>query len=404
MSIDAGSSPSPPASLPVGEGSTDSLSHGERAAVMAQRPIHGGIRPAQLRALGLDPADTLDFSASISPLGPPEGLWDALRRVDLTAYPDPECLELREALAQSLGVGIDRVLVGNGSTELIHLLTRACLSPPAAGTKECSNAALLLTPTYGEYAGAVALAGAEVLELEARRPLGFSWDLAQAEELIRTRRPALVFLCNPNNPTGVYLGKAEVSALAHSVAQAGGLLVVDEAYLSFVEERWDGLALLEGDGQDNVVILRSMTKDYALTGLRLGYGLAAPEVTARLSRFQPDWSINGLAQAAGLVALADTGYLPAARKAVNAAKSYLTAELTGLGFGVLPSAANFLLVEVGDGGEWRDKLMRRGIFVRDCASFGLADCIRIGIRPQADCQRLVQVMAELRREGADEIE
>ena len=178
---------------------------------------------------------------------------------------------LREALAQSLGVGIDRILVGNGSTELIHLLTRACLSPPpAAGPKECSNAALLLTPTYGEYAGACALAGAEVLELEARRPLGFSWDLAQAEEIIQTRRPALVFLCNPNNPTGVYLGKAEVSALARSVAQAGGLLVVDEAYLSFVEERWDGLALLEGDGQDNVVILRSMTKDYALTGAAAG--------------------------------------------------------------------------------------------------------------------------------------
>ena len=399
MSKDIDGTPSPLGPLPRGEGGTDgSLSPRERVGVRANRPVHGGIRPAQLRALGLDPADTLDFSASISPLGPPEGLWDALRRVDLTAYPDPECLELREALAQSLGVGIDRILVGNGSTELIHLLTRACLSPPpAAGPKECSNAALLLTPTYGEYAGACALAGAEVLELEARRPLGFSWDLAQAEEIIQTLRPALVFLCNPNNPTGVYLGKAEVSALARSVAQAGGLLVVDEAYLSFVEERWDGLALLEGDGQDNVVILRSMTKDYALTGLRLGYGLAAPEVTARLSRFQPDWSVNGLAQAAGLVALADTGYLTAARKAVNSTKSYLTAALTGLGFGVLPAAANFLLVEVGDGGEWRDKLMRRGIFVRDCASFGLADCIRIGIRPQADCQRLVEVMAKLRR-------
>ena len=358
------------------------------------RPVHGGIRPAQLRALGLNPADALDFSASISPLGPPAGLWDALRQVDLTAYPDPECLELREALAQRLETAVDRILVGNGSTELIHLLARAYLSPPPAG---CANAALLLTPTYGEYAGAGALAGAEVLELSARRESGFRWDLAQAGEIIRARRPALVFLCNPNNPTGVYLDSEEVSALAQAVAQTGGLLVLDEAYLSFVAAGWNSLALLEpGSGvADNVVILRSMTKDYALTGLRLGYSLAGPEITGRLARFQPDWSVNGLAQAAGLVALADTGYLPAARQAVDAAKSYLTAALTALGFGVRPAAANFLLVEVGDGAAWQDRLMRRGIFVRDCASFGLPDCIRIGIRPMPDCQRLAAVMGDV---------
>ncbi len=361
------------------------------------RPVHGGIRPAQLRALGLNPATTRDFSASISPLGPPEGLWAALRRVDLTAYPDPECLELREALAQRLGTVIEGILVGNGSTELIHLLTRALLSPPPAG---CASAALLLTPTYGEYSGACALAGAEVLELAAARERGFRWDLSQAGEIIRACRPALVFLCNPNNPTGVYLGREEVFALARAVAPTGGLLVVDEAYLGFVEAPWDSLTLLAPDSgaANNVFLLRSMTKDYALTGLRLGYGLAGPEVIARLARLQPDWSVNGLAQAAGLVALADTSYLPAARQAVDAAKAYLTATLTALGFGVLPAAANFLLVEVGDGATWRERLMRRGLFVRDCASFGLPDCIRIGIRPMPDCQRLAAVMEELCRE------
>ncbi len=393
MSKDTSGSPSPqgkgaftinPASQGAGAGSRG-------------RPVHGGIRPAQLRALGLEPADTLDFSASISPLGPPQGLEKTLRRVDLTAYPDPECLELREALSQNLGLAIDRILVGNGSTELIHLLTRASLSPPPAG---CADTALLLGPTYGEYAGAVALAGAQVLELAARRQLGFSWDLAQAEAIIRTRRPSLIFLCNPNNPTGVYLDKKAVLDLAQWVAQAGGLLVVDEAYLNFVNQPWNSLALLEPESgaANNVIILRSMTKDYALTGLRLGYSLAAPKITSRLARFQPDWSVNGLAQAAGLVALADIGYLPAAREAVNSAKSYLVHTLTGLGFAVLPSAANFLLVEVGDGRAWRERLMRQGIFVRDCASFGLPDCIRIGIRSQPDCQRLAAAMGEPSRE------
>ena len=363
----------------------------------AGRPVHGGIRPADLRALGLRPEDVLDFSASVSPLGPPAGVWEAMQRVDLTAYPDPACLELREALSAHLarhsafltgqgGLSLGRILAGNGSTELIHLLARSCLSPPRQGA---SDSALLLTPTYGEYAGACRLAGGSVATLEARREAGFAWSLPEAAERIAAQRPSLVFLCNPNNPTGVFLPPLQVEALAQATQQAGGLLVVDEAYLGFVDQPWDTLSLL---ARDNVVLLRSMTKDYALTGLRLGYLLASEEVTARLAAFQPDWSVNGLAQAAGLAVLADDGYLPRARQAVSAAREYLTGQLTGLGFTVFPSAANFLLVQVGDGAAWRERLVRRGLFVRDCASFGLPDCIRIGIRPLADCQRLVMAM------------
>ncbi|MEK7814977.1 MAG: histidinol-phosphate transaminase [Chloroflexota bacterium] len=361
------------------------------------RPVHGGVKPAELRALGLTAEEVLDFSASVSPLGPPQGVWEALRRVDLAAYPDPACLKLREALSHRLSghgprresVAVERILVGNGSTEVIHLLARAYLSPPRPGT---TNSAFLLTPTYGEYEGACGLAGASVSGVEARRCAGFSWDLEEACCRIAAQRPSLAFLCNPNNPTGVYLRQRDVEALAEATAAAGGLLVVDEAYVSFVDHPWDSLALLD---RDNVLLLRSMTKDYALTGLRLGYSLATEEVTRRLASFQPDWSVNGLAQAAGLVALADMDYLPRARKTVAEAKEYLTAQLTSLGFTVLPSAANFLLVQVGDGATWREKLMHRGLFVRDCASFGLPDCIRVGIRPLPDCQRLVRAMAEV---------
>ena len=361
------------------------------AAGLPARPAHGGIRPAELRALGLNPAEVLDFSASVSPLGPPAGLWAALQQVDLTAYPDPECLELREALSRHTGAAVDSILVGNGSTELIHLLAPAYLRPAAAGG---GPAALLLTPTYGEYAGACAWAGAELLTLAAQRDKGFAWDLAAAAEIIQSRRPALVFLCNPNNPTGVYLSREETAALAAAVAQAGGLLVLDEAYVNFVADSWDALELLRDMG-DNLVILRSMTKDYGLTGLRLGYAMAAPGVVAQLAARQPDWSVNSLAQAAGLVALADADYLPQARAAVVAAKDYLTGELTALGYGVMPSAANFLLVSVGDGAALRERLRRRGLFVRDGASFGLPDCIRIGIRPLADCQRLAAALGEV---------
>ena len=271
------------------------------------------------------------------------------------------------------------------------MLARANLSPPRNG---CSNSVLLLTPTYGEYAGVAALAGAEVLRVEASRQQGFRWDLRQAERIILEKRPALVFLCNPNNPTGVYLGPEDVSLLAGACHRTGGLLVLDEAYLNFVEDRWDALALLSQETGHNLVLLRSMTKDYALTGLRLGYCLGEHGVIADLARLQPDWSVNGLAQAAGLLALADAGYLPAARKAVGEAKGYLTQELESLGFRVLPSSANYLLAEVGDGSGWREMLMRRGIVVRDCASFSLPDCIRIGIRSLPDCRRLVDAVRD----------
>ncbi|MCY4365372.1 MAG: histidinol-phosphate transaminase [Chloroflexi bacterium] len=363
----------------------------------AKRPVHGGIRPAQLRALGLEQADVLDFSASVSPLGPPVGLWSSLERVDLTAYPDPECLELREALADHHGISVDNILVGNGSTELIHLLARAYISESSA---HAPPRCLQFSPTYGEYAGACEMGRADMLEIRAQREAGFSWDLDRAEAEIREREPAMVFLCNPNNPTGVYLENKQVSRLCKAAGAVDSLLVLDEAYINFVEDRWDALTLMAEESGPNLVLLRSMTKDYALTGLRLGYMVAAQEVVQRLAALQPDWSVNALAQVAGVVALDDEGYLPKARHAVNASKKFLTRELNEAGFCVLRSAANFLLVEVGDGAKWRERLMSRGVFVRDCASFGLPDCIRIGIRSMPDCQRLVEaVRLEMAKDG-----
>ncbi len=359
------------------------------------RPTHGGVKPAELRALGLRPEDVLDFSASVSPIGPPVGVWEALNRVDLAAYPDPQCLLLREAISSHLSrskshiVETSRILVGNGSTEIIHLLARSYLSPPRPGA---ANAAFLLTPTYSEYAGAYRLMGASISCLDGLEQPGFKWDLELAARRISQEKPSLVFLCNPNNPTGVFLSHQDVLLLAQAAEEAGGLLVLDEAYLSFVDEPWDSLSLL---GQDQVVLVRSMTKDYGLTALRLGYSVASEQVTQRLGALQPDWSVNGLSQAAGIAALADTGYLDRARRAVSEAKEFLSTKLTDMGFSVPPSTANFLLVKVGDAASWRDKLMLQGLVVRDCTSFGLPEYIRLGIRSLPDCQRLTEAMARL---------
>ena len=360
------------------------------------RPVHGGIKEAELRALGLRLEDCLDFSASVSPLGPPEGVAEAIAAVDLTAYPDPHCLALTEAIAVHhyvQGVSDGNVIVANGSTEIIHLLTRAWVGAPPEG---CSRSALLLTPTYGEYDGAVRISGGAVTTLTATRcSEGFAWDTSAVTAIIAAERPALTFVCNPNNPTGVLMGREQLADIADAVASAGGLLVVDEAYINLSERRADAEVIELAASHGSVVALRSMTKDYALTALRLGYAVAAAPVIERLTGLQPDWSVNGLAQAAGLVAIADTTYLERARRAVAASRDCVTERLTDLGIRCYPTDANFVLARVGDAADLRDRLARRGLFVRDCASFGLPDCIRIGLRPVADCILLADAMADI---------
>ncbi len=360
------------------------------------RPVHGGIKEAELRELSLRLEDCLDFSASVSPLGPPEGVAEAIAAVDLTAYPDPHCLALTEAIAAHHvgdGVSIENVIVGNGSTEIIHLLTRAWIGAPPAG---CTQSGLLLTPTYGEYDGAVRISGGRVTALTATRYSdGFAWDLAAINDAIAAEKPALTFVCNPNNPTGVLMGREQLAQIADAVASVGGLLIVDEAYINLSERRADADVIELAARHNSVIALRSMTKDYALTALRLGYAVAATPVIARLAALQPDWSVNGLAQAAGLVAIADPAYLERARQAVAASRDCLVGRLTALGIRCYPTAANFVLAQVGDAGRLRDALARRGLFVRDCTSFGLPDCIRIGLRPVADCERLADAVAEV---------
>ena len=348
-----------------------------------------------MRALGLRLEDCLDFSASVSPLGPPDGVREAIAAVDLGAYPDPHCLALTEAIAAHHapdGAVPENVIVGNGSTEIIHLLTRAYVGTSSAH----SPTALLLTPTYGEYDGAVRISGGRITTLTAtRRSHGFSWDMSAAAELISAEKPALTFVCNPNNPTGALMGRTDLEILAGAAAGVQGLLVVDEAYINLSERHAEAGVIKLAARHGSVVALRSMTKDYALTALRLGYAIAAPPVIARLQALQPDWSVNGLAQAAGMVALADEGYLERARQAVAASRDCVVERLEALGIRCYPTAANFVLAQIGDAAALRDRLARQGLFVRDCASFGLPDCIRIGLRPVADCIRLTDAIAAL---------
>ena len=342
--------------------------------------VHGGLDAKELRALGLRPGDVLDFSSNLNPLGTSEAVRRAAATADLAAYPDRDSTLLRDALAARMGVGADHLLVGNGSTELIHLLARAILRP--------GDRCLLFTPTFGEYEAAAMLAGADVHSFRAHERDAFRWPIDSALECIRELRPALVFLCNPNNPTGVYLDYETVDRIRQAIG-LDGLLVLDDAYATFVEQPWRPEPLLDGG---NVAILRSMTKDHALAGVRLGYLIAPPDVCAAGRALQPAWSVNAIAQAAGVAALDNDAHVEAARDAVRDAKAYLCTWLAAMGLPVTPSAANFLLVEVGDGAQLRADLLRRGIAVRACTSFGLPAHIRIAVRRRDECVRLVDAL------------
>ena len=306
---------------------------------------------------------------------------EAMSSVDLAAYPDTECTDLREALASRLGVSASHILVGNGSTELIHLTARAYI--------DAGDSAVIFAPTFGEFEASCSMQDAKVISIAALEHSGFAWGIADAARIIGEQSPSLVFLCNPNNPTGCYLSEEDVRRIACALPDHS-LLLLDEAYLPFVDTRWNSLPLLD---LGNVALLRSMTKDYALTALRLGYMLAPPNVVERVRGQQHSWSVNAPAQAAGIAALADEDHVNNGRKAVHVARRYIMDELDALGLHYNPPAANFVLVEVGDARALQRTLLTQyRIGVRDCTSFGLPKHIRIGIRKMDDCKRLVAAL------------
>lgn len=347
---------------------------------------HGGIRPEELIAADIDPATVLDFSTNVSPIGPSPGVARAVAAADLAAYPDPRCTALVRRLSETIDVPPAQLLCGNGSSELIHLLARVFVKR--------GQRPIALSPTFGEYARAVELAGGEIYDWRSRAERGFRPVLKNKPDVLRRVTPPLVFVCNPNNPTGVYLDRRDVTMLSNSLS--AGPMVLDEAYVNFLDDPWRSLDLVQ-DGR--VIVLRSMTKDYGLAGLRLGYLVAHPDVVEAVRRLQPPWSVSSAAQAAGIAALDDPAHLVRTRAAVREGKHVLIDGLRALGLTVHAGTVNFLLVDAGDGGALRARLLRRGMQVRDCASFGLPAYIRIGVRVREDCERLLEALREALAEG-----
>jgi len=315
------------------------------------RAAHGG---------SLDP-QTLDFSASVNPLGPPDGVRDVLARAGelVLRYPSVDADVLCAAVAKHHGVSEASVLCGNGSAELIYLVAQALRG----------ERVWLARPCFGEYEAACRAFGVELCD----DPAGASAS----------------FAASPTSPQGVLADPAALLALP-------GLRVIDEAFMGFTDERTSLVGRAAADS--GVIVLRSLTKLCAVPGLRIGYLVAHPDWVALLRGYQPPWSVNALAQAAGAAALGDTAYLVRTRAEVASLRAELAAGLAALGLPPEPAHANYLLCRVPSARTLGAALLRRGIAVRDCTSFtGLEPdrWLRVAVRTSPENARLLAALREV---------
>lgn len=345
------------------------------------RTTHGGFNSTRATPL-------LDFSANINPFGPSPHIWQAMRDIPIGQHPDPRATPLRNVLAAIEGVSARDLLVGNGSVDLLYQLAVAYLRP--------KDWVLTIAPTFGEYAAAAAIMGAQVYALSTHPDDDFQVHADRLLQVADQINPRLIFLCNPNNPTGTYIERAVIAGLLQHCPNS--LLVLDEAFIRFIANAWSSRELLT---TGNLLIMRSLTKDYALTGLRVGYALAHPAVIASLEKVQPPWSVNALAQAAAVAALRDEAHLQTSLATLSNAKEELVRALGQLGMRTVPSRVHFFLMHVPSAAEWTRRLLARNILVRDCTSFGLPTFIRIATQPVAENDRLVEALAAVRTEAAE---
>lgn len=352
---------------------------------------HGGDLVTAAERFGVSAEAFLDYSANINPLGPPARVLEALGR-SLTAvirYPDPGHRAFKRALAARLRLPEDFLLPANGAAEAMALAVLA-LQPESAG---------VVTPCFSEYAQLSRQFGARVVECAGREENGFKPD---ARELYRLfRETQLVFIGSPNNPTGLLYEPDELLQMAEWTNDTGTHLIVDEAFLDFAA-REKQFTLADRLGHfPRVLLIRSMTKMFAIPGLRLGYAIGHPALIERMRSKQVSWSVNGLALLAGELCLQEADYEEETRRLIAAERRFLLDGLqSGLGWQVWPGEANFLLVrspEWTDATALQEEMGKRGILIRNCAMYpGLtARDFRIAVRSRAENERLLSAFHDV---------
>ncbi|VYT75521.1 threonine-phosphate decarboxylase [Metakosakonia massiliensis] len=345
---------------------------------------HGGNIREAAAMLGIEAENLLDFSANINPAGMPASLRQALGENFSVAerYPDPEYQQLHQTLAAHHHVPVEWLLAGNGETESIFALVNA-LAP---------RRAMLVTPGFAEYRRALSLAGCDIVDYALREEDG--WQLTEAILDALTGGVDCLFLCTPNNPTGLLPDEALLQAIAARCGQRGITLVLDEAFMDFLCDREGFIPHLAAN--PHVWVLRSLTKFYAIPGLRLGY-LIGSDVSSveKMRRAQMPWTINAFAALAGEVVLQDKAYQQACWQWLRTEGPRLLAALQAMpGLRVWPGQANYLFLRCDAGFDLQQALLREHILIRSCANYpGLDDrYYRVAIRSAQENDRLIRAL------------
>jgi len=329
----------------------------------------------------------IDFSVSVNPFGLPTAVLEAYHRAAQTigVYPEPYAATLTARIAEYLDVAPDNVVAGNGSTQLFYLIARA-LRP---------RRPFVVIPAFSEIANSLLTSGAAPSPINLRRELGYRFDVDEICAAVDSGADA-VFLARPNSPTGSSIELAAVRAIARRCAARGCWCVVDEAFIEFADDPSSSAAMAAQ--HERLLVLRSMTKLYAVPGLRLGYLAAARTVAGELRRALEPWSVSGPAAAVGVACLAQPqSWRDQIRSLLRVERTYLERELSKIpALEVFPSEANFLMFALrGEPASLIAHLRQHGIVVRDLASLPGAGpgLYRVGVRARPDNDRLVEALA-----------
>ena len=348
--------------------------------------MHGGNVYAFARSRDLSPEQVLDFSASINPLGWPRGVAKAYRQAltRVAHYPEPYAETLTKALARYHDLDPQAVLVGNGSTQLIYVLARM-LAP---------RRALIVAPTFSEHAVALQRSGVQTDHIILRPP-SFTLSVERLQKTLAQGYDVLV-LTNPNSPTGTLIPRTELEQVARMCHHVQTRLVVDETFVDWVE---DESLKRQAEHSPHVIVLRSLTKFFALPGLRVGYAIGQSQLIARLRTHLEPWSVNSVAQDVARTCLQDAAFPRRSRAFMERERSWLSAQLMTIeGLRPFPSHANFLLVQVTQIGVSAAEVVRRlaeeNLLVRDCGNFvGLGKhFFRVAVRTRSENRRLLAAL------------
>ncbi|WCK53992.1 threonine-phosphate decarboxylase CobD [Aneurinibacillus sp. Ricciae_BoGa-3] len=358
---------------------------------------HGGDRITAAEAFNRREDEFLDFSANINPLGPPPHVLARIQHhiSSIIHYPDPAHRLFKQRLADRLQVDESSLLVGNGAAECMALALLA-FQPKKVG---------VMDPCFSEYRSLAEQFGAQVESVQGLPEEGFLPELEQVHPLFS--RCDLIFVGHPNNPTGMMYTLESLQTMARWAEASHTWLVIDEAFIDFLPEAQQLTLLHSLDVYTKVILIRSLTKFYAIPGLRLGFSAAHPEAIRRMKGVQVTWSVNSLALAAGEACLQETDYHQNTRELIATERDYLSGNIQEeLGWKVWPGKANFLLVRLPDGltaEELQLRLGLQGILIRNCSMYrGLtAHDFRIAVRNREDNEKLLHAFIQTVNERAE---